>query len=56
VADLATFDHPHQYAAGFAFVVVNGKLVIEDGKHTRATPGRALHGPGKDGRGETATR
>ncbi len=56
VADLATFDKPHQYAVGFACVIVNGKFVIEDGKHTRATPGRALYGPGKDGRGETATR
>ena len=41
---------------GFACVIVNGKLVIEEGNHTRATPGRALYGPGKDGRGETATR
>jgi N-acyl-D-amino-acid deacylase len=56
VADLATFDKPHQYAVGFACVIVNGKLVIEEGHHTRATPGRALYGPGKDGRGETATR
>ena len=56
VADLATFDKPHQYSTGFACVIVNGKLVIEEGHHTRATPGRALYGPGKDGRGETATR
>jgi N-acyl-D-amino-acid deacylase len=56
VADLATFDKPHQFAVGFACLFVNGKLVIEDGKHTRATPGRALYGPGKDGRRETATR
>jgi N-acyl-D-amino-acid deacylase len=56
VADLATFDKPHQYAVGFACVIVNGKLVIEEGHHTRATPGRALYGPGKDVRGETATR
>lgn len=56
VADRATFDRPHQYAEGFAYVLVNGQLVIDGGKHTRATPGRALYGPGKDGRDDTATR
>jgi N-acyl-D-amino-acid deacylase len=56
VADLATFDKPHQYAVGFTYVLVNGKPVIEGGAHTKATPGRALYGPGKERRGDTATR
>jgi N-acyl-D-amino-acid deacylase len=56
VVDRATFDKPHHYAEGFACVLVNGKPVIEDGKHTRATPGRALYGPGKEGREDTSTR
>jgi N-acyl-D-amino-acid deacylase len=47
VRDLATFDKPHQYAEGFNYVVVNGKLVISASQHTGAKPGRALYGPGK---------
>jgi N-acyl-D-amino-acid deacylase len=56
VADRATFDKPHQYAEGFSFVLVNGRAVVDGGKHTGATPGRALYGPGKERRAETATR
>ena len=47
VADRATFERPHQYAVGFAHVLVNGVPVLRDGEHTGATPGRALWGPGK---------
>lgn len=56
VADLATFDKPHQYAEGIIYVLVNGQIVIENGSHTKATPGRALYGPGREGRGDAATR
>jgi len=42
IADLATYDDPHQYATGVSTVVVNGKLVIEDGDHNGALPGRVL--------------
>ena len=56
VADHATFDKPHQYAEGFAFVLVNGRAVIDGGKHTGATPGRPLYGPGRARREDTATR
>lgn len=44
VADNSTFEKPHQYAAGFLFVLVNGKLTVEDGKHTGARNGKALYG------------
>jgi N-acyl-D-amino-acid deacylase len=47
VRDRATFDKPHQYAEGFTYVLVNGKLVVESGQHTKATPGRSLYGPGR---------
>ena len=47
IADRATFAEPHQYAVGVKQVFVNGQQVIKDGKHTGATPGRALWGPGK---------
>lgn len=46
VKDLSTYDKPHQYSAGFQFVVVNGVLVVENGKHTGARSGQALRGPG----------
>jgi dihydroorotase/N-acyl-D-amino-acid deacylase len=47
VGDRATFVRPHQYSVGVAYVVVNGQLVIDGGKHTGARPGRVLHGPGR---------
>ena len=46
VADLATFERPHQYAAGFEHVIVNGVAVVEGGKLTAARPGVALRGAG----------
>jgi N-acyl-D-amino-acid deacylase len=47
VMDKATFENPHQYAVGFEYVIVNGKLVIDRGQHTGARPGAILYGPGK---------
>lgn len=47
IAERATFDNPHQYAAGMRHVFVNGVQVLKDGEHTGAKPGRALWGPGK---------
>ena len=46
VQDHATFEEPHQYATGMIYVLVNGTLVLENGEHTGATPGRAIRGPG----------
>jgi len=45
IADRATFDRPHQYAIGVQTVIVNGAVVFEDGKMTKARPGRVLYGP-----------
>jgi N-acyl-D-amino-acid deacylase len=45
IADRATFDQPHQYPVGVAYVVVNGQVVLGDGL-TGARPGVALRGPG----------
>ena len=42
VADRATFIDPHQYPVGIPYVVVNGMLVIDQGRHTGALPGRVL--------------
>ena len=46
VADKATFEQPHQFSAGFKYVLVNGQLVIEDGKHNGTKSGTPLYGPG----------
>ena len=46
IIDKATFENPHQYAIGTKFVLVNGSVVVENGQHTGARPGRILHGPG----------
>ncbi|MCH8121570.1 MAG: D-aminoacylase [Bacteroidetes bacterium] len=40
IIDHATFDDPHQLATGMIHVWVNGQIVLENGVHTGATPGR----------------
>jgi N-acyl-D-amino-acid deacylase len=42
VCDTATYDDPCRYPAGISHVFVNGTLVVRDGAHTGARPGRAL--------------
>ena len=46
VIDKATFDKPHQLSVGIRQVFVNGVQVVADGRHTGATPGRVVRGPG----------
>ncbi len=46
VNDKATFDKPHQYAVGFQYVLVNGKITVDNGKHTGVRGGTVLKGPG----------
>jgi N-acyl-D-amino-acid deacylase len=50
IRDHATFRDPHQYSTGVVHVFVNGTQVVRDGKHTGATPGRVVRGPGWRGR------
>ena len=42
IADQATYDDPHRYPSGIRAVVVNGTVVVDDGEHTGALPGRVL--------------
>ena len=42
----ATFENPHQFSAGISHVIVNGRSVIDGGRHTGARSGIALKGPG----------
>ncbi len=46
VQDIATYEHPHAYSKGFEYVIVNGSLTVENGKHTGTRAGQALYGPG----------
>ncbi|MCB9937482.1 MAG: membrane dipeptidase [Planctomycetaceae bacterium] len=46
IRDHATFEEPHQYATGVRDVFINGKLVLNNGEHTGATPGQVVRGPG----------
>ncbi|MEJ7674224.1 MAG: amidohydrolase family protein [Chitinophagaceae bacterium] len=46
IQDMATFEDPHQYSKGFKYVIVNGKMVVENGIHAGVRSGVALYGPG----------
>jgi N-acyl-D-aspartate/D-glutamate deacylase len=46
IIDHATFAAPHRLSEGMKYVLVNGVIVLDDGKHTGAKPGRVLRGPG----------
>jgi N-acyl-D-amino-acid deacylase len=46
IQDHATFEKPMQYATGMMYVLVNGTIVLNNGEHTGATPGRVVRGPG----------
>jgi N-acyl-D-amino-acid deacylase len=42
IAEKATYEEPEQLATGMRYVVVNGKLAIDEGRYTGALAGRAL--------------
>jgi len=42
VIDHATYEHSHQLSTGIRDVLVNGVLVVRNGRHTGAKPGRAV--------------
>lgn len=48
VKDMATFDKPHAYSVGFKYVMVNGKITVDEGKHTGIRNGIPIYGPGKE--------
>jgi N-acyl-D-amino-acid deacylase len=47
IIDRAEFGKPHQYPDGVYFVIVNGQIVLDDGKMTALRPGTVLYGAGK---------
>ncbi len=46
--DKATYEHPTELPTGIEWVLVNGAVTIDHGRHTGVTAGRVLYGPGKD--------
>ena len=46
IAETNSFENPKSSAIGIPYVLVNGTLVIDDGEHTGARPGRVLLGRG----------
>lgn len=42
VSDLSTFEKPHAYSKGFQYVLVNGKVVVDQGKHNGTRSGQTL--------------
>jgi N-acyl-D-amino-acid deacylase len=46
IDDVANYEHPTAYPTGIDYVMVNGTLVVDRGRHTGAKPGSVLRGPG----------
>jgi N-acyl-D-aspartate/D-glutamate deacylase len=46
VADQSTYEQPTRLATGMRWVIVNGRIAVDDGKPTGVLAGRALRGPG----------
>ncbi len=42
IADKATFVDPHQLAEGIDYVLVNGKVTVEKGKHNQTMGGKII--------------
>lgn len=42
ISEQSTYEHPDVLARGVRYVIVNGKLAVDDGKYTGALAGRAL--------------
>ena len=45
--DAATYEAPRTSPRGIDYVIVNGQVVIDHGRHTGARPGAVLYGPGR---------
>lgn len=48
VGDRATYERPHQYPTGVAYVLVNGAAVVEKGVQTDARPGQVIRFTGRE--------
>ena len=51
--DRATYEKPMEFPTGIEWVLVNGVVTIDHGKHTGAKAGQALRGPGAAAKGSS---
>jgi N-acyl-D-amino-acid deacylase len=42
IIDNATYENPRQFSSGIEWVIINGHVVVKNGKHTNARPGRTI--------------
>ena len=47
IQDRATYEQPTLPPVGIEYVLVNGQVVMENGKHTGARPGKIIYGQGR---------
>lgn len=47
IQDESTYERPFKTPTGINYVLVNGQVVIENGKHTGAKPGMVIYGQGR---------
>jgi N-acyl-D-amino-acid deacylase len=46
IKDTSTFEDPHHLAEGMSYVIVNGKVVLENGRYTGVKPGKVIRRSG----------
>ena len=44
ILDNATYGNPRQYSNGVQWVLVNGEVIVENGRHTGQRPGQTVRG------------
>ncbi len=42
IIDNATYENPRQFSSGIEWVIVNGQVVVENGRHTNTAPGKTI--------------
>ena len=47
IQDQSTYEYPYKTPTGIDYVLVNGQVVVEKGKHTGAKPGKVIYGSGR---------
>jgi N-acyl-D-aspartate/D-glutamate deacylase len=47
IRDTATYERPRSLPEGIPYVVVNGRIVVDDGRHTGELAGRTLRSPAR---------
>jgi N-acyl-D-aspartate/D-glutamate deacylase len=52
IKDVSTYENPVAFPEGIDYVLVNGVVVVDQGRHTGAKPGKVIYGPGRDAAAE----